>query len=150
VQGLLADEQASDGQIIHAFHIVILSIDHFLSWLPMILIAFGNAALRETVLMRYYSEFRSHQLSTFTLIFLVSVYVWFIFPFLKIDSGTDALRTGLIWVILTILFEFTLGRILKRSWTSILQQYDILSGRIWLLFILYLLFLPYWVYLVTT
>lgn len=123
-----------------------MTINLFLFWLPMIMLAFANAGLRETVIIKHFNETRAHQVSTLTLILLVSVYVWFIFPFLGIDSGAKAFLTGLIWVILTILFEFTLGRILKRSWASLFEQYDILSGRIWLLFILCLLFLPYWIY----
>lgn len=123
-----------------------MTINLFLLWLPMILLAFANASFREVVLIKHFKELRAHQLSTLTLILFVSVYVWFIFPFLEVDSGLKAFLTGFIWVILTILFEFTLGRILKRSWANLFQQYNILSGRIWLVFVLCLLCLPYWVY----
>lgn len=125
-----------------------MTLHLFLLWLPMILIAFANAAFRETVLTKTFSELRAQQLSTLTLILLVSAYVWFIFPFLRIDNGSQAILTGTIWVILTVIFEFSLGRILKQSWISLFQQYNILSGNIWLLFILCLLCLPYWIYII--
>ncbi|NEU08455.1 hypothetical protein GZH53_09055 [Flavihumibacter sp. R14] len=98
----------------------------------MIVIAFANAALRESVIIKRYPDIRAQQLSTLTLIMLITVYVWFIFPLLKIDSSKEALLTGFVWVILTILFEFILGRILKRSWTSLFEQltsYQAGSGR---------------------
>lgn len=120
----------------------------FLLWLPMIVIAFANAAFRETVITKKLSELRTQQLSTLTLTLLISLYVWFIYPFLKINAATDAFWIGMIWVILTVIFEFSLGRILKQSWTNLFNQYDILSGNIWLVFILCLFFLPYWVYLI--
>lgn len=123
-----------------------MTINVFLFWLPMILLAFANAGFRETVLIKHFKELRAHQLSTLTLILLVSIYVWFIFPFLRVDVGSKAFLTGFTWVILTVLFEFTLGRILKRSWASLFEQYNILSGRIWLVFILWQFCLPYWVY----
>ena len=124
-----------------------MDINNFLLWLPMIVIAFANAALRERVIIKQYPDIRAQQLSTLMLIILISVYVWFIFPLLKIESGREAFLTGFVWAILTILFEFILGRILNRSWTSLFEQYNILSGRIWPLFLLWLCWLPYWIYL---
>lgn len=112
----------------------------------MVLIAFGNAGFREFVIIRYFAELRAHQLSTLVLIFLVAIYVWFVFPLLEIHNEYGAFLTGIFWVILTVMFEFTLGRMMNRSWASLFQQYDISSGRIWSIFILCLLCLPYLVY----
>ena len=123
-------------------------INYLLLWLPMIAIAFANAALREILLRKYLAEQAAHQVSTITLILFVSVYAWFVFPFLRIINDRQAVIVGLVWMVLTMAFEFTLGRILKQSWNSLFQQYNIFAGRIWLLFILYLLWLPYLVYAV--
>ncbi|ODT54920.1 MAG: hypothetical protein ABS68_00735 [Niastella sp. SCN 39-18] len=122
-------------------------IKQFLFWLPMIIIAFANATLRELVFIKYYSEMRAHQLSTITLIFLCVIYTGFIFPYLHIKNSKQALLTGLIWVILTICFEFSLGRFTHKSWAYLLRDYNLLAGRIWLLFILCLFLLPYMFYM---
>ncbi len=120
---------------------------HFIFWLPMILLAFANAALREIVLVKYVSEFRAQQLSTITLIILCLIYVWLLFPLLNIQSAKQALLIGFVWVLLTVAFEFSLGRFTGKSWDYLLQNYNIVAGRIWLLFLICLLMLPYLFYL---
>jgi hypothetical protein len=117
-------------------------IKYFLFWLPMIVIAFGNATLRQLVLTRYFTETVSHQLSTITLIIFCAIYTGLVYPFLKIQHAGQALLIGFIWMILTILFEFSLGRFLNRSWDSLLQDYNLAAGRIWTLFLLTLFLLP--------
>src|SRR5688572_10253473 len=123
-----------------------MSIKDLLLWLPMILIAFANATLRQLILNKYFSDLRAHQLSTVTLIILCSIYIGFVFPFLSIQSNKQALLIGFIWVVLTVLFEFSLGRLVNRSWNSLLQDYNIIGGRIWLIFLVSLFLLPYLFY----
>src|SRR5690349_7700425 len=107
----------------------------FLWWLPMIVIAFANATLRELFFIKHLHTLRAHQVSTVTLVIMCSIYVYLIFPFLRINGSREALFVGITWVILTILFEFALGRLTKKSWSDLLQQYDIPSGHIWPVFL---------------
>ena len=116
---------------------------HFLLWLPMIAIAFANATLRQLIFIKYFNELRAHQLSTVTLVILCSIYIGSIFPFLNIETSKQAILIGFVWVVLTVLFEFSLGRLLNRSWESLLQDYNISAGRIWLIFLLCLFLMPY-------
>ena len=109
----------------------------------MIVIAFANATLRELVFIKQYTEFRAHQLSTITLIILCAIYVWFVFPQLKIQNTRQALLVGLAWMLLTVVFEFSLGRLTNKSWAYLFRDYNLLAGRIWLVFLVCLLFLPY-------
>jgi hypothetical protein len=125
-----------------------MNINHFLLWLPMIVIAFANATLRELVFIKRYNEFRAHQLSTITLIILCSIYVWLVFPLLKIQNFTQAFLIGFVWVILTVAFEFSLGRLTNKPWEYLFRDYNLFAGRIWLLFLLCLLILPYICYLI--
>lgn len=67
---------------------------YFLLWLPMVLLAFGNAAIREIVLTKYFSELRAHQYSTLLLCFLCAVYIWIVYPFLHIQNTNEALIIG--------------------------------------------------------
>jgi hypothetical protein len=118
-------------------------IKYFLLWLPMIAIAFANAALRELIFLKHFSEFRAHQLSTITLIILCSVYVWLVSPALNIQNNKQAFLIGFVWVLLTVAFEFSLGRLTNKSWEYLLRDYNIFAGRIWLLFLITLFLLPY-------
>ncbi len=120
-----------------------MSIKHFLLWLPMIVIAFANAALRELVFVKHFSEFRAHQFSTITLIILCSIYVWFVSQPLDIQNTKQAFLIGFVWVVLTVVFEFSLGRLTNKSWEHLFRDYNILAGRIWLVFLLCLFLLPY-------
>lgn len=120
-----------------------MDIKPFLFWLPMILIAFANATIREVLLIKHLSEIRAHQLSTITLILFCSVYTWYILPYLDIQNSKKALLIGLIWVVLTVAFEFTLGRLTNKSWEHLFQDYNLFAGRTWLLFIICLFLLPY-------
>lgn len=119
---------------------------YVLLWLPMIGLAFANATLRELVLIKNFAELRAHQLSTLTLMILCAIYGILIFPALHLETSTQALRLGFLWVMLTILFEFALGRLLKHSWAELLRQYQLTSGHIWPLFLVFLLLLPYLLY----
>ncbi len=114
----------------------------------MIVIAFMNATLRELVFAKHYSEFRAHQFSTITLLILCILYVGFVFPLLNINSSKQALLIGFFWVLWTVAFEFTLGRLTNKSWEYLFQDYNILAGRIWLFFLIGLFILPYLFYVI--
>lgn len=123
-----------------------MGIKHFLLWLPMIVIAFGNATLRELVLIKHFNEFRAHQLSTITLMILCTIYVWFVFPYLNIQNPKQSLQIGFVWVILTMVFEFVLGRLTNKSWEYLFRDYNLFAGRLWLVFLVCLLLLPFLFY----
>ena len=123
-----------------------MELKHFLLWLPMIAIAFANATLRELFFIKHFSDLRAHQLSTLTLMLLCAIYIWLVFPKLNIQNAPQALFIGLVWLLLTVAFEFSLGRLTNKSWDYLLRDYNILAGRIWLLFLLCLFLLPYLFY----
>ena len=118
-------------------------IRYSLLWLPMILIAFANAAVREMIFIKYFNELSAHQLSTLSLILMCSIYLWCIFPQLKIISSGEAIFVGGVWMLLTVIFEFALGRLTGKSWSFLLRDYDLMNGHIWPLFLLSLFLLPF-------
>jgi len=53
----------------------------------------------------------------------------------------------MMWMVLTFLFEFGLGRyVLGDSWGNFLHAYNLLKGRVWGLFILWVGLAPYAIY----
>jgi len=116
---------------------------YFIFWIPMIVIAFANATFRQLIFIKHTNELKAHQLSTITLIILCSVYVWWIFPHLHIPNIGQALTAGGLWVLLTVLFELALGLFTGRSISLLMRDYNLIAGRIWLLFLLWLFLLPY-------
>lgn len=123
-------------------------LKYFLLWLPMIVLAVGNGTLRQFVLLPHMNELKAHQLSTIILILLCAVYITFIYPVLSLQNSSQAIWLGALWILLTILFEFTLGRLAGRSWAYLLNDYNLLTGHIWLIFLLFLLLFPYALFIV--
>ena len=120
-----------------------MTIKQILFWLPMILIAFANAMLRQVFFITSMSELKAHQLSTITLMIFCFLYVWYISPFMHIYNVKQALLIGFVWMLLTVVFEFSIGRLTNKSWSYLLDNYNITMGHIWPLFLLWLLILPY-------
>jgi hypothetical protein len=103
-----------------------------LAWLPMVVLAVLNGTLREFTYGKAMSELQSHQLSTLTLILILGVYVWLLGSRWVLQSSAQAAVVGLIWMVLTVLFEFAMGRYVSRqSWEQLLMAYDIFAGNLW-------------------
>lgn len=108
-----------------------------LLWLPLVAVGIGNGMLRELTYGKRLSELRAHQWSSVIGILFFLVASWVLFSVFGLASLDEAFRTGVIWVILTVGFEFVFGRFVsKHSWERMLQDYNILAGRLWLLVLL--------------
>lgn len=93
---------------------------YFLAWLPMLVLAIANGFFRETVIKRFAGNLAAHQLSTVSLLLLFTGYIWIIIKNLPPASGKQAVSIGLLWLILTLLFEFGFGRYRGSSWATLL------------------------------
>lgn len=117
---------------------------YFVAWLPIIILAFANATIREAVYRRYAGELAAHQISTLTLGILVGTYVWVLSRRVKLQNAGQAVGVGLMWLVMTIVFETGLGRyVLNNPWSLVLRDYNISEGRVWPLFLLWLTVSPY-------
>jgi len=93
------------------------------------------------------NELLSHQISTFTgiLLFLTGMYIWLKYTnahYLK----KDLIIIGIMWLGMTITFEFIFGHyIAGHTWSKLLADYNILEGRIWGLILLTILAGPYFI-----
>lgn len=111
---------------------------YILLWFPMLFIAIGNGMLREFVLKKYTGDIAAHQLSTITLIILFAVYIGVIMNRMPPVSSTQALLIGLMWMIMTLVFEFGFGAYRGNSMSKMLGEYNIFKGHIWIL-------IPVWI-----
>ena len=118
---------------------------YFLLWLPMLLIAIGNGSLREFVFKKYMSSLTAHQLSTITLLIFFSIYICSVMKRFPPASSTQAIFIGLVWVSLTLAFEFGFGRYRGNSWLKLLEDYKLLKGRLWILIPIWVTIAP-WVF----
>jgi hypothetical protein len=117
---------------------------YILAWIPMIFIAIVNASIRELVYAKYLSELRAHQVSTATGILLFGLYIWVITNFWHIRSTTQALTIGLIWLGLTVAFEFIFGHyVVGHAWSKLLADYNLLAGRVWIFVLIWTAIAPF-------
>lgn len=118
---------------------------YFLLWFPMLLISVGNGSLREFVFKKYMSSLTAHQLSTITLLIFFSIYICSVMKRFPPASSTQAIFIGLVWLSLTLAFEFGFGRYRGNSWLKLLEDYNLLKGRLWILIPIWVTIAP-WVF----
>jgi hypothetical protein len=120
---------------------------YILAWVPMVLIAIGNASLREGVFAKRLSELHAHQLSTASGVILFGIYIWVITRFIKPETGGQALIIGLIWLGFTLAFEFLFGHyVMGNPWSRLFHDYNLFAGRLWVLILLWITLAPYMFY----
>jgi hypothetical protein len=117
---------------------------YVLAWLPMVLIAISNGAIREGWYGKHVSELQAHQISTVTGVLLFGVYIWVLIRLWRPVSAGQALTIGLVWLGMTVVFEFLFGHyVAKRSWRDLLHDYSLLAGRVWLVVLVWVTIAPY-------
>lgn len=113
----------------------------------MVILAIANGALREVVIRRFVSELTAHQLSTLSLAIIFTLYTWIVLRRFRPESGAMAAGAGVLWLALTLLFEFGFGHyIAGHSWTRLLSEYNLADGRVWVFVPFLILALPYLVF----
>ena len=119
------------------------------SWLGLAVLAILNGASREKFYGRYMRELSAHQLSTFIALVLFGIYIWLLSGLFRIESPKQALMIGGMWFIMTILFEFVFGRfVVGHTWDRLLQDYNLINGRVWLFVLAWTTTTPYIFYLI--
>lgn len=113
-----------------------------LYWLPMPLIAIFNGALREAGYKTALGDLAAHQLSTLLLILLLFVYGYLIRSRLPLATQGDALTGGLLWMLMTIGFEFGMGLFTGVPMSELLANYNLAEGRVWIAIPLFMWALP--------
>ena len=117
---------------------------YLLAWFPLIVIAVANGALREAWLTPRLGEQHGRQVSTLLLLAFFAIYFAIVTRLWPIASARQAVAVGVAWLVLTLAFEFLLGRFVSGlSWGQMLAEYDIASGRLWVLVPLWMALAPY-------
>lgn len=116
---------------------------YILLWFPMVLIAIINGAARDLIYKPYTGELAAHQISTFTLIILFGFYIWFAVKKYSPASGKQSIYIGIIWLAMTLIFEFGFGIARNVPAEKLLGDYNILNGRLWVLIPIWVTIAPY-------
>jgi hypothetical protein len=108
-----------------------------LIWLGILVLASGNGAARDLVLAPRLGDPLARAISTIVLCGLILLVTWRSIRWIGPHSRRDALIVGSLWVVLTLTFEFLAGHYLfGKAWATLLEDYDLSRGRIWILALL--------------
>jgi hypothetical protein len=117
---------------------------YVLAWLPLLVIAVLNGALRAGFYGRYLGELHAHQLASALGVVLFGIYIRAVIEYWRPESSRQALHIGLIWLGLTVAFEFLfMHYVAGHSWRALLHDYNIFAGRVWLVVLVWITLAPY-------
>jgi hypothetical protein len=121
-----------------------MSIRYTLAWFILMVVAIINGAIREAISMNSLGDLPAHQVSTLTGIILLGVVIWALSRWWPLTSARQAWTVGLIWLAMTIAFEFLFGHfVMGHPWSKLLHDYNIFAGRVWLLVLIWTTIAPY-------
>lgn len=109
-------------------------------WVMIIPLAILNGGFRDKILTPHLGESVGLPMSGIILCLLILLLTTFALP--KFARNNFAV-IGIAWVVLTILFEFAFGFAMGESFGELLKAYDITSGNLWLLVVIFIGFAPY-------
>lgn len=112
----------------------------FLIWVMIIPIAILNGGLREYVLVKLGNL--ALPLSGIILSFCIFVVAYLLIPKIKNCTKRDYIFFGVMWFILTNLFDLIAYINAGVGFAGLVQSYNILTGNTWLLVVLTALFSP--------
>ncbi len=115
----------------------------FFVWLLIIFVETNHGIARTLLLEPFIGDFRARQVSVFTGTLLILAITLVFVRWLKSSRAVHFFLVGLMWVVLTIAFEISLGRFaLHLSWERILADYNLATGGLMLVGLFVMLIAP--------
>jgi hypothetical protein len=103
-------------------------------WFGIMLLAILNGALRDILFAPRLGDLGARALSCLTLTAVIPLVTWISLQWIGPVSMSDAWRIGLMWLAMTLVFEFGAGHYVFRTpWRLLLADYNLLAGRLWIL-----------------
>jgi hypothetical protein len=103
-------------------------------WAAILIVAIANGALRVGWIIPRAGERLGHIVSTVTLCIAILLVAWLSMAWIGAATRGDAVRVGMLWLVLTLAFEFLGGHYLFGTpWSQLVADYNVLGGRVWVL-----------------
>jgi hypothetical protein len=103
-----------------------------LAWFGGAALGTTNGIARETLLGKRLDARTANQVSVASLCGLLACEFVLLQRRWPLPTSRDALSVGRAWVVLTVLFEFGFGHYVDRkSWSELLENYDVRKGNLW-------------------
>jgi hypothetical protein len=117
---------------------------YVIAWFVMLVVAFINGGVRDFTYGRELPALIANQISCITGIFLLGTVIYLYARRWPFASARQALSVGLFWMALTVAFEFLFFHyVAGHPWSELLAAYNIASGQLWPLVLLWVAVAPY-------
>lgn len=112
-------------------------------WVLILVLAILNGGARTAIIAPGLGEHAGHVISTVMLCLIIFAAAWGSIRWIDPNGLRDAVIVGILWVSLTVAFEFLAGHFLfGNSWEKLLSDYNLGQGRIWILALFTILISP--------
>ena len=103
-------------------------------WFGILILAILNGAARDGLMTPVLGDTIARAISTLTLTALILGTSAVTIRWMGAAASRDAWRIGVLWLGMTLAFEFLAGHYLfGKTWAELLADYDVTRGRIWIL-----------------
>jgi hypothetical protein len=113
-----------------------------LVWMLIILAETLHGLLREIFIAPQLGDLRARQLGVLTGSALIFLIAWATARWMGARSRVVQLKVGAMWILLTVAFEFALGRAMGLGWDRILADYNPARGGFMILGMFFMFFAP--------
>ena len=118
-------------------------IRSFLIWLLFIPAAIVNGVLRDAVLAPALGDTLGRAISSLTLSLLILGLTLCLVRRIGVNTRTGYLLVGVVWLVLTLLFEFSFFvLVMGHPMDELLQDFNLFRGRLWVVVLATTLFAP--------
>jgi len=114
-----------------------------LVWLLIIVVESVHGVLRNLFVAPAIGDFEARQAGVFIGSALILLIAWLTAPWLNLNGRAQFAGAGLLWVGLTLVFEFSLGVAMGLSWERITSDYNIAKGGLLPLGLVVMAIAPY-------
>jgi hypothetical protein len=116
-----------------------------LVWVLLVGLAILNGLAREGYRAPRLGAAAGHVVSSIILGGLIALTAWLTIRWIAPGTARRAWEVGILWAVLTVAFEFLAGHYaFGHPWPELLEDYDLLQGRVWLLVVATTLVAPAW------
>ena len=109
-----------------------------LIWGSILVLGILNGGFRNFVLTPLIGEKYSRPISGITLCCLIFIVSLFLIPLLGKGFKKTYIQMGILWVLLTVIFETVLELIIGATFKEIIHAYNITTGNLWLIVLLFI------------
>ena len=113
-------------------------------WFGILFLAIANGMFRESILIPLLGNIPGLVLSGVLLSILILIVTYFLLPWFGPVPVASYIVLGLGWLCLTLVFEFTFGRLIQgKQWSELFDAYTFKDGNIWPVVLLVVAAAPY-------